>query len=552
MTDVLLSRFQRAARALTVGETRAMIQYQHDPAGFLSDVLGIAPETIQWSLYPEYARHTWDGTPDPLSTMLEALAAGEDVGVESATGTGKSFTAAGIILWFLASWEGARVFTFAPKEDQLRLYIWAEMTQLWPRFRAAFPLAKMNDLEILMRPGDDKWGAWGYAVGVKADQQVAVNAQGMHAPHMLLVNEETPGIPLPVIEAQRNTATGAHNIRLSIGNPDSQQDALHQFCTEPGVRHIRISALDHPNVVTGEELIPGAVTVKSVERRLAIYGEGSRLAESRIRGISPSEAADALIKLEWVDAAIARYNDPAFRAGPRALGVDVANSEDGDQAAIARGLGACCLEVAAFPCPDANVLGAQVVAEAKADQVKPEHIGVDSVGVGAGSVNEAKRLGWIVQALNGGEKAWPRADEPQEVAPGQRAALEEELYANLRAQMHWQLRDDLQHGRIALPNDPELRQDLIAPTWWTKGGKIVVEAKEDIKGRLPGGRSPNKGDAVVYWNWVRWRSVEKPEPKPVDVFAPETLAAMAEASRKVVTRKLARRPMGSPPPQGIY
>lgn len=44
----------------------------------------------------------------------------------------------------------------------------------------------------------------------------------------------------------------------------------------------------------------------------------------------------------------------------------------------------------------------------------------------------------------------------------------------------------------------------------------------------------------------------KPKHTPVDVFAPETLAAMAEASRKVVTRKLARRPMGSPPPTGIY
>lgn len=28
-----------------------------------------------------------------------------------------------------------------------------------------------------------------------------------------------------------------------------------------------------------------------------------------------------------------------------------------------------------------------------------------------------------------------------------------------------------------------------------------VESKENIKKRL--GRSPNKGDSVVYWNWVR-------------------------------------------------
>jgi hypothetical protein len=35
-------------------------------------------------------------------------------------------------------------------------------------------------------------------------------------------------------------------------------------------------------------------------------------------------------------------------------------------------------------------------------------------------------------------------------------------------------------------------------------GVIKVESKEEIKKRL--GRSPNKGDAVIYWNWVRRRT----------------------------------------------
>ncbi len=43
--------------------------------------------------------------------------------------------------------------------------------------------------------------------------------------------------------------------------------------------------------------------------------------------------------------------------------------------------------------------------------------------------------------------------------------------------------------------------DLVTPKWFVRNGKIIVESKEDIKKRL--GRSPNKGDAAVYWNWVR-------------------------------------------------
>jgi hypothetical protein len=38
--------------------------------------------------------------------------------------------------------------------------------------------------------------------------------------------------------------------------------------------------------------------------------------------------------------------------------------------------------------------------------------------------------------------------------------------------------------------------------WTTKNGKIVVESKEDFKKRLPGRRSPDKGDSWVYWNWI--------------------------------------------------
>src|ERR1044072_4908768 len=189
----------------------AHVAYQRDPIGWMVDVLGIPEHTIRWSLNPGYEEHQWDGTPDPLVTALTALADWKDVGIESATGTGKSYTAsAGGVLWFLAWWAGARVFTFAPKEDQLRLFIWAEIAKLWPVFQKHFPSAELSDLRIRM-DGTDNWGAWGYAVGVRADETVATKAARMHAEHMLLLYEEMPGIPLPVIAAGENTCTAPHN-----------------------------------------------------------------------------------------------------------------------------------------------------------------------------------------------------------------------------------------------------------------------------------------------------------------------------------------------------
>jgi hypothetical protein len=496
---------KRAAPSLPAKPIGALTQYQQDPVGFFLDVLEIPEHRIRWTLNAGYTGHLWDGTPDPLIAMLEALRDGDDVGIEAGTGTQKSHTAAGAILWFLASWQDSRVFTFAPKEDQLRLFIWKEIRMHWPKFVARFPSATLTDLCIRMRGGiDDTWAARGYAVGVKAGEQTSTKAQGMHAEHMLLVYEETPGIPLAVLEAGENTATAPHNIRLAVGNPDHQLDTLHLFAHDqfgavrPGMQAIRISALDHPNLVSGNEnVVPGAASRKSEQRRLAKYGREGRLYKSRIRGISPAESVESLIKLEWVRAAQLRWLDeaqrPVLTAGKRALGVDVANSEDGDEAAISRWKGALCFEVPSFPCPNANNLGFDVHIEMRENRIEDEHVGVDGVGVGAGTVNELRKRDRWIKALGGGDAAIPRFGEDEE-------------YNNLRSQMYWTIREDLRLGVIAIPPDPALAQELITPQWKTSNSKIIVESKEELKKRLPGGRSPNKADALVYGNWVRDRT----------------------------------------------
>jgi hypothetical protein len=242
-------------RALEETGPQAHVAYQDRPEDWIVEKLGIPRHTLRWSLNPGYARHVWDGTPDPIVSMLEGLARWEDVGVEAATGTQKSFTAACVIFWFLACFRNSIVNTYAPKEDQLRLYIWKEMRDLWPRFVALFPSATMTDLRIQM-DGGDKWSAHGIATALRAGEESATKAQGAHAEHMLLVTEETPGIDAAIMTALRNTRTGDHNIQLSLGNPDNQQDTLHRFCLLEDTRHVRISALDHPNVVTGRASVP--------------------------------------------------------------------------------------------------------------------------------------------------------------------------------------------------------------------------------------------------------------------------------------------------------
>lgn len=509
------------------GGILAHTEYQRRPLEWIVKFLGIPENTLRWSLNG-YDDHQWDGDVDPLVKALEGLAAWEDVGIESATGTGKSVLAALIVFWFLATHEDSIVVTAAPKEDQLLLHIWKWIGHYMPRFQKHFPQAKLlpGSGKLRMRGGDDTtdketWAATAFVCGIGANEESATKAQGFHAPHMLIITEETPGIHPALMNAFQNTRTDDHNLHLALGNPDHKQDPLHTFCFDekeqpnPGVRHVRISALDHPNIVTGRPVVPGAIGRRRLDQRTKRYGEGSRLYQSRVRGISPAESQEALIKWEWCVAAGKRWADPEFRKGAPARGVDVAASENGDKGAIARGQGACLTEVVDFPCPDPNELGRRVFEEAMREGIDPKHVGVDIVGVGHGTVNELKRLGMRVRAISGAQRAIPQVDTElrwserkindagREVAAGP-LVVDSGQFDNQRSQGWWMMREDLRLGRIALPEDVELWRDLTTPEYGTANGKIWVEGKEDIHKRLR--RSPNKGDAAVYWNMVRRRT----------------------------------------------
>jgi len=462
--------------------------YAVNPAEYISDRLGVSREMIDWSLLEEYKSHRWDGTENPLKTILTALAEGKWVGVESATSTGKTFLGACIVLWFLECFKNSIVVTSAPKQDQLSLHIWKEITKLF----AMFGKGELTTLRLRMVPNSDEWVALGFVAGIKANEESSTKAQGFHAEHMLIILEETPGIPQQIITAFQNTCTAPHNLMLAFGNPDHQLDNLHRFCKLPNVTHVRISAFDHPNVVLDDaNYIPGATSRMGLKRMLDRYGdEMNPLYRSRARGISPAQGQDSLIKLEWCYAA-SKGELEEKEGDIYSLGVDVANSENGDKAAIARGRGNALIRVDDFQCPDANQLGKRdVLYLIKEHDIPPYMVGVDGVGVGAGTVNALRECGYAVKNLGG-------ADTPVEQGT-------EEEFNNLRSQMYWQLREDLRNGVITLPNDEELFADLITPKWFTRNGKIVVESKEEIKKRL--GHSPNKGDAVVYWNWVRHTS----------------------------------------------
>lgn len=230
--------------------------------------------------------------------------------IEAGNSSGKTRAAAVLVLWFLSVHEpeekqGVFVCTFATKKDQLMIGLWKEIERMFPLFQKLHPNAQLfmslQNLSIKFK-GENKM-AVGYSAMKKAGSELAVDTSGMHDKDMLFIFEETPGVYPPVVEAIRRTCSADNNRILFIGNPTGEHDLLHEQCMSTNTHHLRISGLDHVNVVTGKALIPGAITREFVADRL----EEAHGIESHVkylvpvRGVCPTASDKSIITQELLD-----------------------------------------------------------------------------------------------------------------------------------------------------------------------------------------------------------------------------------------------------------
>jgi hypothetical protein len=205
-----------------------------------------------------------------------------------------------------------------------------------------------------------------------------------------------------------------------------------------------------------------------------------------------------VIPTAWVDAAMARWNESGKTGSMDSIGVDVAR---GGRAStiIAKRYGVWYDRLKKYPgaeTPNGSITAGVVVSERR--DGAPVH--VDVIGVGGSVVDHLRSNDVQVVDINGAEKV---PDGSTDVATGRLR------FRNMRALLWWRMREalDPQIGHnVALPPDPELKADLCSPTWDLTPGGILIESKEQMmQGPRPHklrplGRSPDKGDAVVYCN----------------------------------------------------
>lgn len=403
--------------------------------------------------------------------------------VESGHGVGKTHVTASIALWFLATHENSIVLTTAPTERQVKEVLWGEMAKQYNKEEIG------GDFTTLKLELGDNWKALGFTARESVDQEkMAARMQGFHAPHVLIIFDEAAGVHPAFWLAKEGIMTGTHSKFLAIGNPTSCSGAFYDGC----IKHkaIRLSCLDHPNVIAGKELIPGAVTKEWAEDRLEEWGEDSPLYKARVLGVPPDQSDDAMFKLSDVDHAVNRepINNPTLQT--KSIGVDVARFGT-DRTVITLKEGLDVRDVIIYQGKDLNWTLGKIKELDKLFEA--DNIVVDDTGVGGG----------ITDGLVG-YKRESDGREPQ-IVPINFAQRPDGLFSNIefeniKAEIFWQLKFDFDNSRIKILSEGNIVSELVSIKYeYTPKQKIKIVSKDKMK--KEGLKSPDAADSLALANY---------------------------------------------------
>lgn len=189
--------------------------------------------------------------------------------VEAGHGVGKTFIAACLVNWFFDSFPPSITITTAPTEAQVKDLLWKDVKTL--RRGKNLP-GRVLPEESRMVMADD-WWAVGRTTSDSGGQGTA-RMQGQHPLHWLYVLDEAEGVPDFVFGAVDGMMTGGRvGLVLMLANPQTRTSPFHAKGREAGVANYRMSVLDHPNVVQGREVVPGATRREWAAGRIAAWCE---------------------------------------------------------------------------------------------------------------------------------------------------------------------------------------------------------------------------------------------------------------------------------------
>lgn len=482
-------------------------KYQGDPIGFAEDVLG---ETL---------------TPD-VKKMMESVRDHQVTIAKSANATGKTHAAARVAVWWYKVFEICQIYTAAaPPQSNLEKLLWGEIGSLLEKHSALFENDDLKNLHVARSANTFLTGVSVPSSGTAAQREGKFS--GKHSPNLLFILDEGDAIPDEVYRGIESCLSGGHGRLLVMFNPRAEQGAPYRMIRDRVANVVELSAFAHPNVLTGKNIISGAVDRPTTIRRinqwtrplsdkerpdntcfeLPHFLEGTTTIDQAGRALPPlrggwykiiepafsymvlgrypSQGSASLISREWIDRARARWDSYVAENGERppagttaVMGQDVGEFGTDANVSCFR-YGGFVERLVAWSGVDTIITGNRATEEYKARSVR--FCNVDATGIGAGVAPHMKTLGCRANAVKVAS------------SPTQKTDMGE--FKNMRSQLWWAMREWLRTDAGAmLPPDDMLLEELAIPTYEVIGSRIEVMRKPIMRELLK--RSPDRADAL--------------------------------------------------------
>lgn len=416
--------------------------------------------------------------------------------VRSCHASGKSFTSASTAIDFIFTFVPSIVITTAPTWRQVEDILWREIRKQHKNAKV-----KLKDGRILTLGGDmfltrynlsEDW----YAVGLSTDDPDKFS--GYHAPYILIIVDEAPGVPSAIFEAMDGILSTGYTRLLEIGNPTDPTGHFANNFKSEFYHKIHITCFDTPNFKpfpnietllqsTPEQraeavIRPYLITPQWVFEKYYDWGPESPMFQARCLGEFPQEGEDILIPLRLIEQAQRRWEEADKGGRIEKGGLDIARFGT-DKTVFALRAGNVIVRI------DKHSKEDTVKTTGRAAQMLTDNpamtLNIDEIGVGGGPLD----------TLRNNDKIGDRAIGINVGLPATSDDLKEQ-FINLRAQLSWALRERFYSGDIAIPPDEELAAQLSSIKYsYTSKGQRKIESKEDMKKR--GLKSPDCADAIM-------------------------------------------------------
>ena len=409
------------------------------------------------------------------------------IAVASGNGIGKGALTAWVVKWFNDTRPQGKGLVTANTADQLNTKTWSEVAK-WHRLSRTQHFAKWQATKLSSVWAPDTW----FVSALPWSKDRPETMAGMHAPYILVVEDEASAIPDVIWDALEGSMTTKRAIWLAFGNPTRNSGRFKELF--PGGLYAHEWRTHRIDSRTCKMANRG-----QLDAWIRTRGIDSDFVKIHVLGEHPSQSEDQFIGEDLVQAARQRDEVP-YQHLPKILGADIATTNRG-VFLLRQGCKILWRREVFNKQPDEYA----AMLTSIMDLEQPDATFVDAVGVGAGVYAILRHTHHAVIAVNGAHAVPETLSLPS-------MPSEKDVYYNMRACMWGRMKDWVREWGCLPMELTGLARELQEPHWTYAGkNQILLESKDDMRAR--GIASPDEADALslTFYQTVRPRGGNQPQ-----------------------------------------